>query len=134
MTSACWDEAREKGSIKRIGLNARESFDYPKLDFDFPAFSFPISHSVPPHLPIHDRILQLQLMSVFDFLNPWTVTLISDQELRVGEKEDRLTIPELIGKLSDSIWTEVLKFDQNSREHQEREAPEICANEHWFTR
>ena len=61
-----------------------------------------------PEYPIHDRILQIQLWSLFDFVNPRILTLISDAELRVGEEKDALTIPEVFEKLTGSIWTEVI--------------------------
>ncbi|MCZ6794460.1 MAG: zinc-dependent metalloprotease [Planctomycetota bacterium] len=57
---------------------------------------------------IHDRILQIQLWSLFDFLNPRTLTLISDAELRIDREKDALTIPDIFSKLTESIWTEVV--------------------------
>ncbi len=57
--------------------------------------------------PIHDRILQVQLWSLFDCLNPRTLALISDAELRVSDDTDAITLPELFEKLTDAIWTEV---------------------------
>ena len=60
-----------------------------------------------PEYPIQDRILQTQLWALFDFLNPRTLTLVSDAEARVAAAADAMTIPELFTKLTDSIWAEV---------------------------
>jgi hypothetical protein len=59
--------------------------------------------------PIHDRILQLQLWTLFRFLNPRTLTLLSDAEARIGQESDAITFPELFGKITDAIWAEVKK-------------------------
>jgi hypothetical protein len=63
-----------------------------------------------PEYPLHDTILQLQMMTLFDFLNPRTLTLIGDAEARVAPDVDAITIPELLAKLTDAIWSETKDF------------------------
>jgi len=57
--------------------------------------------------PIHDRILQLQLWTLFRFFNQRTLTLLSDTDAGVGQDCDAITLPELFGKITDAIWSEV---------------------------
>jgi len=57
--------------------------------------------------PIHDRILQLQLWTLFDFLNPTTLTLIYDTEKRLPPETDAITLPELFSKLTFAICGEL---------------------------
>ena len=57
--------------------------------------------------PIHDRVLMLQLWTLFDFLNPFALGLIYDAETRISPDEDALTIPELLQELTKSIYGEV---------------------------
>ena len=77
--------------------------------------------------PLQDRILQIQLWTLFDLLNPRTLALIVDGENRVVQEADALTIPELIGKLSDAIWTEVKTAPSPGASYTNR-APYIGAN------
>jgi hypothetical protein len=60
-----------------------------------------------PEYSVHDTILAMQLWLLFDFLNPRVLTLISDNELRIPEDEDALTIPEVFTKLTDAIFSEL---------------------------
>ncbi|MEM7230552.1 MAG: zinc-dependent metalloprotease [Planctomycetota bacterium] len=64
--------------------------------------------------PIHDRIAQIQLWSLFDFVNPRILTLVADTELRVKKDADVVTIPEIFSKLRNSIWSEVHKVDRKT--------------------
>jgi hypothetical protein len=59
-----------------------------------------------PEYPIHDRILQVQLWTLFEILNPRTLSLVRDAEARIPEGEDALTTPELLSILTDAIWSE----------------------------
>jgi hypothetical protein len=61
-----------------------------------------------PEYPIHDRILMIQLWTLFDLLNPRTLMLICDGELRVADGEDALTIPELFEKILNAVFTEIV--------------------------
>jgi hypothetical protein len=60
-----------------------------------------------PEYPIHDRILQVQLWAIFDILNPRTLTLVADAEARLAPETDAVTIPEILAKLTEVIWSEV---------------------------
>jgi hypothetical protein len=63
--------------------------------------------SIDVEFPIHDRILQIQLWTLFDLINPRTLNLIADAEMRIDREEDAITIPELYDTLSRSIWSEI---------------------------
>jgi hypothetical protein len=63
--------------------------------------------SIDPEYPIHDRILQLQLWTLFDFLNPRTLALIADAETRLAPEADAITIPEVLETLTNAIWSEL---------------------------
>jgi hypothetical protein len=67
-----------------------------------------------PEYPIHDRILQVQLWSLFGVLNPRTYGLLLDAEARLKENEDALTLPEFFTKLTDSIWSEIKEVPKGS--------------------
>ena len=60
-----------------------------------------------PEYPIHDRILQLQLWTLFDFMNPFTLSLVHDAEVRVAADTDALTIPEIFDTLTKAIFGEI---------------------------
>ena len=60
-----------------------------------------------PEFTVHDTILAMQLWLLFDCLNPRVLTLISDNELRIPQDQDALTIPELFTKLTDAIFSEL---------------------------
>lgn len=62
-----------------------------------------------PEYPIHDRILQLQLWTLFDFINPSTLSRVYDAELRLDPDEDALTVAELLETLTDAIFNELNK-------------------------
>lgn len=68
-----------------------------------------------PEYPIHDRILQFQLWSLFDLINPRTLTLVADAEMRVAPDEDALTIPELLGTLTSTVWSEIDSIDAEAK-------------------
>jgi len=57
--------------------------------------------------PIHDRIMGIQGSTMTNLLNPSTLRLVYDNELRTPEDDDVLTLPELLQKVSDSIWSEL---------------------------
>ena len=57
--------------------------------------------------PIHDRIMGIQSSALTQVLNPTTLNRIHDNELRISEDEDALTLPELLTTVSESIWSEL---------------------------
>ncbi|TWT99003.1 zinc-dependent metalloprotease [Neorhodopirellula pilleata] len=57
--------------------------------------------------PIHDRVLDMQASALTLLLNPTTLRRVYDNELRLPEDQDALTLPELLAKVTDSVWTEL---------------------------
>ncbi|MCA9066980.1 MAG: zinc-dependent metalloprotease, partial [Planctomycetaceae bacterium] len=57
--------------------------------------------------PIHDRIMGIQASSLTMLMNPTTLKRVYDNEVRVPESEDSLTLPELMGSVSKEIWSEL---------------------------
>lgn len=57
--------------------------------------------------PIHDRIMGIQSSALTQVMNPTTLKRIYDNEVRVASDKDALTLPELLGTVSDAIWSEL---------------------------
>ncbi|MCH7813160.1 MAG: zinc-dependent metalloprotease, partial [Planctomycetes bacterium] len=57
--------------------------------------------------PVHDRVAAIQYWSLFHLINPYTVGRIYDAELKVPADQDTLTVPELVTKLTQAIWSEI---------------------------
>lgn len=57
--------------------------------------------------PVHDQIAGIQSSTLTMLLNPSTLRRVYDNEFRTPSSEDALTLPELIGTISDSIWSEL---------------------------
>lgn len=57
--------------------------------------------------PIHDRVIGIQSSALTMLMNPTTLRWVYDNELRVPEADDALTLPELLATISDAIWSEV---------------------------
>jgi len=62
-----------------------------------------------PAWPVHDQILSIQASVLTALMNPGTLDLVYDNEFRTPSDQDALTLPELLGKLRDSIWGDVAK-------------------------
>jgi len=62
--------------------------------------------------PIHDRIIGIQSSILTMLMNPTTLKWVYDNELRIPEGEDALTLPELLSTVSDEVWSEL---DQNTQ-------------------
>ena len=58
--------------------------------------------------PIHDLVLFMQNMVLYDLLSRDRLSRLKDIELK-SRSGEALTLPELFNTLQDSIWTEVLK-------------------------
>lgn len=58
--------------------------------------------------PIHDLVLTMQGLVLYDLLSGDRLTRLKDIELKTPQGES-LTLPELFNTLQDGIWTEVLK-------------------------
>ena len=57
--------------------------------------------------PIHDRIMGVQASALTMIMNPTTLRRVYDNEFRVPQDQDALTLPELLDSLSKTIWTEL---------------------------
>jgi hypothetical protein len=57
--------------------------------------------------PIHDRILGVQASALTWLMNPTTLRRVYDNELRLPEDEDTLTLPELLDAINQAVWTEL---------------------------
>lgn len=57
--------------------------------------------------PIHDRILGLQASALTRLMNPTTLRRVYDNELRLPEDVDTLTLPELLGAINIAVWSEL---------------------------
>ena len=58
--------------------------------------------------PIHDLVLYMQNLVLYDLLSSDRLSRLKDIELK-SKSGEALTLPELFNTLQDSIWTEVLK-------------------------
>jgi hypothetical protein len=56
--------------------------------------------------PIHERILAVQRMALAVIFNPETFERVEDQAMKVVPGEDALTLPELLGTVTDAIFAE----------------------------
>ncbi|MGB7348093.1 MAG: zinc-dependent metalloprotease, partial [Pirellulaceae bacterium] len=59
--------------------------------------------------PIHDRILGVQASALTWLMNPTTLRRVYDNELRLPEEEDALTLPELLNTINGAVWNELDK-------------------------
>ncbi len=57
--------------------------------------------------PIHDRILGIQSSALTLLMNPTTLRRVYDNELRLAEDKEALTLPELLDTLTAAAWTEL---------------------------
>lgn len=57
--------------------------------------------------PIHDRIMGIQSSALTMIMNPTTLKRVYDNEIRVEEDVDSLTLPELLSTVTDAVWTEL---------------------------
>ncbi|MEM8910990.1 MAG: zinc-dependent metalloprotease [Planctomycetota bacterium] len=65
--------------------------------------------------PIHDRILDMQASALTLLMNPTTLRRVHDNELRLPTDEDALTLPEMLGTLTEAVWTELGKSCPDGR-------------------
>lgn len=57
--------------------------------------------------PIHDRVIGIQSSALTMLMNPTTLKWVYDNELRLPEGDDALTLPELLSTISDAVWSEL---------------------------
>ena len=60
-----------------------------------------------PEFPVHDRIMGIQSSTLTMLMNPSTLRLVYDNELRADPDDDVVTLPELLDAIGDEIWTEL---------------------------
>ena len=65
--------------------------------------------------PIHDRVLGTQATALTLLMNPTTLRRVYDNELRLPEDQDALTLPELLETVGDAVWTELEKECPDNR-------------------
>ena len=59
--------------------------------------------------PIHDRILGVQASALTWLMNPTTLRRVYDNELRLADDADALTLPELLNTINKAVWSELDK-------------------------
>ncbi|MCA9266527.1 MAG: zinc-dependent metalloprotease, partial [Planctomycetales bacterium] len=64
--------------------------------------------------PVHDRIMGIQSSALTMLMNPDTLQLVYDNELRTPDDQDALTLPELLNSVRDAIWTELEKAPEGT--------------------
>ena len=57
--------------------------------------------------PVHDRVMGIQASTLSQLLNPTTLRRVYDNELRVGDEDDVLTLAEMMTTINDAIWNEL---------------------------
>lgn len=60
-----------------------------------------------PTWPVHDRIMGIQASTLTMIMNPTTLKRVHDNEFRVPADQDALTLPEVMQKIADSIYSEL---------------------------
>ncbi|UCG32659.1 MAG: zinc-dependent metalloprotease [Phycisphaerales bacterium] len=65
--------------------------------------------------PVHEIIRQIQYQALFTMLNPFTLNRIYGQELQLEDGTKTMTIAELFETLTDSIWSELDKEDEQGK-------------------
>lgn len=71
--------------------------------------------------PVHDRIMGIQASTLTMLMNPTTLRRVHDNEYRVPADQDVVTLPEILGLLSDAIWMELLKEPDRKAKYTARE-------------
>lgn len=57
--------------------------------------------------PLHDRIMGIQGAALTMIMNPTTLGRVYDNELRVDGDEECVTLPEVLNRVTDSVWEEL---------------------------
>ncbi len=60
-----------------------------------------------PAWPVHDRIMGIQASTLSQLMNPTVLRRVYDNEFRIPDDEDAVTLKEILEKVSTSIWTEL---------------------------
>ncbi|MBN2375106.1 MAG: zinc-dependent metalloprotease [Sedimentisphaerales bacterium] len=67
----------------------------------------PSSAMSDPTWPVHDSIMAIQTSTLTMIMNPTTLRRVYDNEFLIEPDQDALTLPELLSKLDQAIWTEL---------------------------
>jgi hypothetical protein len=59
--------------------------------------------------PVHDRIAGMQASALTMIMNPTTLRRVFDNEARVPSDQDTITLPEVMGSVTDEIFSELNK-------------------------
>ncbi len=65
------------------------------------------SMSNEPTWPVHDRIMSIQASTLTQLMNPTKLRRVYDNEFRIPDSEDALTLPELMNAVTSSVWKEL---------------------------
>jgi hypothetical protein len=57
--------------------------------------------------PVHEKVMGIQASTLTMILNPTSLGRVYDNEFLVEADKDAITLPEILGKLDDAIWTEL---------------------------
>lgn len=57
--------------------------------------------------PVHDRILGIQASTLTMLMNPTTLRRVYDNEQLVPKDQDALTLPEMLDKVQNEVWSEL---------------------------
>jgi len=57
--------------------------------------------------PVHEKVMGIQASALTMILNPTTLGRVYDNEFLVESEKDALTLPEILNKLDDAVWTEL---------------------------
>ncbi|MFQ5414258.1 MAG: zinc-dependent metalloprotease [Phycisphaerae bacterium] len=60
-----------------------------------------------PTWPVHDRIMGIQAAALTMMMNPTTLNRVFDNEFRTPDKEDAMTLPEVLFGITDEVWSEL---------------------------
>lgn len=58
-----------------------------------------------PDLPVHDQILSLQASALTMLMNPTRLRRVIDNEVRIANGEDALTVPEVLRAVRTEVWS-----------------------------
>jgi hypothetical protein len=67
-----------------------------------------------PAWPIHDKIMGVQASVLTMLMNPTTLRHIYDNEFRIPEDQDIVTLPEILETISTEIWSELNQIPENA--------------------
>lgn len=60
-----------------------------------------------PTWPVHDRIQGIQAAALTMVMNPTTLNRVYDNEFRIDNDDDAITLPEVLFTVSDAVWAEL---------------------------